>query len=199
MFWTFFQHSQMFYFRITGSEKKGKHKWGEAEVDAVERHMMHFIQGHRIPQKNDCVECLEAEPEALSARTWKGVKDYVRNRITALERQSGTSVCRSAPRTRRWWVKQCANVWFRVAELVTRIQVHNWFCCQAETVFSCQCKDLHVFIIVFPFSFFVLFYFVFSFKVYRFYSLVTAIVGWHLILVWQCPFVVNNCLVIAVT
>lgn len=89
------------YFHTTGSEKKGKHKWGEAEVDAVERHMMHFIQGHRIPQKNDCVECLEAEPEALSARTWKGVKDYVRNRITALERQSGTSMSRSAQRSRR--------------------------------------------------------------------------------------------------
>lgn len=85
----------------TGSDNKTKHKWRGAEVDAVERHMMHFIEGHKIPQKNDCVECLEAEPEALSARTWKGVKDYVRNRITALERQSGISVFRSAPRSRR--------------------------------------------------------------------------------------------------
>lgn len=145
--WTVLDHSQMLYLHTTGSENKGKHKWGEAEVDAVERHMMHFIQGHRIPQKNDCVECLEAEPEALSARTWKGVKDYVRNRITALERQSGTSVSRSGQRSRRWWVKQCVDVWIRVVE-ITRIQVQNWVCHMAETVFSWRFKGLHIFIII---------------------------------------------------
>ncbi|XP_022608499.1 uncharacterized protein LOC111227338 isoform X1 [Seriola dumerili] len=74
-----------------GSQNKGKHKWEEAEVLAVERHMMRFIQGHKVPQKNDCIQCLEAEPKALRTRSWKGVKDYVRNRITALKRQSGTS------------------------------------------------------------------------------------------------------------
>ncbi|XP_040897874.1 uncharacterized protein LOC121184329 [Toxotes jaculatrix] len=74
-----------------GSQSKGKHKWEEAEVRAVERHMMRFIQGHKVPQKNDCIQCLEAEPKALRTRSWKGVKDYVRNRITALKRQSGTS------------------------------------------------------------------------------------------------------------
>ncbi|XP_059193621.1 uncharacterized protein LOC131975100 [Centropristis striata] len=75
------------------SGKKGsqnKHKWDEAEVLAVERHLMHLIQEHKVPQKNDCIQCLEAEPEALRSRSWKGVKDYVRNRITALKRQSGT-------------------------------------------------------------------------------------------------------------
>lgn len=74
-----------------GAQNKGKHKWEEAEVLAVERHMMRLIQGHKVPQKHDCIQCLEAEPEALKTRSWKGVKDYVRNRITALKRQSGTS------------------------------------------------------------------------------------------------------------
>ncbi|KAM7391156.1 hypothetical protein PAMP_021867 [Pampus punctatissimus] len=74
-----------------GSQNNGKHKWEDAEVCAVERHMMRFIQGHKVPQKNDCLQCLEAEPKALSTRSWKGVKDYVRNRITALKRQSGNS------------------------------------------------------------------------------------------------------------
>ncbi|XP_062273493.1 uncharacterized protein LOC133979074 isoform X2 [Scomber scombrus] len=73
-----------------GSHSQCKHKWEEAEVCAVERHMMRFIQGHKVPQKNDCIQCLEAEPKALRTRSWKGVKDYVRNRITALKRQSGT-------------------------------------------------------------------------------------------------------------
>ncbi|XP_029017005.1 uncharacterized protein LOC114861679 isoform X3 [Betta splendens] len=75
----------------TGSTNKDKHKWGEEEVQAVERHMMHFIHEHKVPQKIDCLRCLSAEPEALRARTWKGVKDYVRNRITSLKRQGDSS------------------------------------------------------------------------------------------------------------
>lgn len=43
---------------------------------------MRFITHHKVPQKNDCIACLEAEAEALKNRSWKGVKDYVRNRIT---------------------------------------------------------------------------------------------------------------------
>ncbi|XP_062273489.1 uncharacterized protein LOC133979071 isoform X2 [Scomber scombrus] len=74
-----------------GSHNQCKHKWEYAEISAVERHMMRFIQGHKVPQKNDCIQCLEAEPKALRTRSWKGVKDYVRNRITALKRQSRTS------------------------------------------------------------------------------------------------------------
>lgn len=73
-----------------GSQNKGKHKWDEAEVCAVERHLIHFIQGHKVPQKSDCLQCLEAEPQTLRNRSWKGVKDYVRNRITALKRQRVT-------------------------------------------------------------------------------------------------------------
>ncbi|XP_057686783.1 uncharacterized protein LOC130912777 isoform X2 [Corythoichthys intestinalis] len=69
----------------------GKHKWSGDEVSAVERHMMSFIRNHRLPQKQDCVRCLDAEPGALGTRSWKGVKDYVRNRITALKRQSKTT------------------------------------------------------------------------------------------------------------
>ncbi|XP_051279773.1 uncharacterized protein LOC127376693 isoform X2 [Dicentrarchus labrax] len=74
-----------------GAQNQGKHKWDEEEVLAVERHLMSLIEGHKVPQKNDCIQCLEAEPEALRNRSWKGVKDYVRNRITALKRQSTTS------------------------------------------------------------------------------------------------------------
>ncbi|XP_054628943.1 uncharacterized protein LOC129179570 [Dunckerocampus dactyliophorus] len=76
---------------LKGSQVPGKHKWSEAEVHAVERHMMAFIRGHKVPQKHDCIRCLNAEPRALGTRSWKGVKDYVRNRITALKRQSARS------------------------------------------------------------------------------------------------------------
>ncbi|XP_030593772.1 uncharacterized protein LOC115785956 isoform X2 [Archocentrus centrarchus] len=81
------------------SHHKTKHTWGEAEVRAVERHMMSLIQEHKVPQKDDCVRCLEAEPEALRNRSWKGVKDYVRNRITTLQRQSDCS--QDSPKSRK--------------------------------------------------------------------------------------------------
>ncbi|XP_061135044.1 uncharacterized protein LOC133154390 isoform X1 [Syngnathus typhle] len=68
-----------------------KHKWSDCEVAAVEKHMMSLIRNHKVPQKLDCLRCLDAEPRALSRRSWKGVKDYVRNRITALKRQDKSS------------------------------------------------------------------------------------------------------------
>lgn len=87
-----------------GSQKNGKQKWDEAEVRAVERHMMRFIQGYKVPQKLDCIQCLEAEPEALRTRAWKGVKDYVRNRITALKREESRSALKNLPPTN--WTSQ---------------------------------------------------------------------------------------------
>lgn len=86
------------------AQKNSKQKWDEAEVRAVERHMMCFIQGHKVPQKLDCIQCLEAEPEALRTRAWKGVKDYVRNRITALKREENRSALKNLPQTN--WTSQ---------------------------------------------------------------------------------------------
>lgn len=70
---------------FSGARNSHKHKWREAEVRAVEKHLIHFIKGQLIPQKIDCVQCLDAEPVALRNRSWKGVKDYIRNRITAVQ------------------------------------------------------------------------------------------------------------------
>lgn len=100
MFWGYLVMAELhsFLFYHAGSQNNGKQKWEEAEILAVERHMMALIEGHKVPQKSDCIQCLEAEPEALRSRSWKGVKDYVRNRITALKRQSGTSKATSTNR-----------------------------------------------------------------------------------------------------
>lgn len=70
---------------FSAARNSHKHKWGEAEVRAVEKHLIHFVEGQVIPQKIDCVRCLDAEPVALRNRSWKGVKDYIRNRITAVQ------------------------------------------------------------------------------------------------------------------
>ncbi|XP_059192255.1 uncharacterized protein LOC131974118 [Centropristis striata] len=65
-----------------------KRKWDDSEVRAVERHMMRFIHACKVPQKIDCLRCINAEPYALRDRNWTGVKNYVRNRITALKRKA---------------------------------------------------------------------------------------------------------------
>ncbi|KAM4578505.1 uncharacterized protein V3H82_007926 [Fundulus diaphanus] len=85
---------------------KAKLAWNEAEVHAVEKHLLSFIKNHKLPQKDDCVQCLEAEPRALRKRSWKGVKDYVRNRITTLQRQAGSSKESSKSGTRKAKPKQ---------------------------------------------------------------------------------------------
>ncbi|KAM9743331.1 uncharacterized protein ACNS7B_010867 isoform 2-T2 [Menidia menidia] len=76
--------------RKRDSHHRAKLKWEEEEVRAVERHLMRLIREGRVPQKSDCVRCLEAEPRALRTRSWRGIKDYVRNRITTLQRQEGS-------------------------------------------------------------------------------------------------------------
>ncbi|XP_077388776.1 uncharacterized protein LOC144026107 isoform X2 [Festucalex cinctus] len=65
-----------------------KRKWTDAEIYAVEKHMMHFIHKCQVPQKLDCLRCINSEPHALKNRTWTGVKNFVRNRITTLKRRA---------------------------------------------------------------------------------------------------------------
>ncbi|XP_070398135.1 uncharacterized protein [Nothobranchius furzeri] len=71
-----------------GNRGNPKQKWEDSEVRAVERHMMRFIHTCKVPQKMDCIRCINAEPYALKNRNWTGVKNYVRNRITALKRKA---------------------------------------------------------------------------------------------------------------
>ncbi|KAL6467417.1 hypothetical protein MHYP_G00252210 [Metynnis hypsauchen] len=70
--------------------KRGPYKrspWSVNEIHAVEKHMMRFIQSWKVPGKADCVRCIEADPLALKNRDWFAVKFYVKNRITALQKQ----------------------------------------------------------------------------------------------------------------
>ncbi|XP_073703962.1 uncharacterized protein [Garra rufa] len=70
------------------SSSLSKRKWDNTEVQAVERNMITFIQTCKVPGKKDCESCIKAEP-ALKNRTWTGVKNYVRNRITSLKKKGG--------------------------------------------------------------------------------------------------------------
>ncbi|XP_042071171.1 uncharacterized protein LOC121811829 isoform X2 [Haplochromis burtoni] len=74
----------------TGTSKK--RTWTSAEVHAVEKTLMSFIESGKVPGKSECVACIEASPKALKNRTWTGVKFYVKNRITAMQRKAAKRV-----------------------------------------------------------------------------------------------------------
>ncbi|KAK7907330.1 hypothetical protein WMY93_015942 [Mugilogobius chulae] len=63
-----------------------KRTWNQKDVNAVEKHLMHFINSCRVPGKADCDKCLRLEKVTLKQRDWLAVKYYVKNRITALKR-----------------------------------------------------------------------------------------------------------------
>ncbi|CAI5686492.1 unnamed protein product [Oreochromis niloticus] len=69
-----------------------KRTWTSAEVQAVEKTLMSFIESGKVPGKSDCVACIEASPKALKNRTWTAVKFYVKNRITAMQRKAAKRV-----------------------------------------------------------------------------------------------------------
>lgn len=59
--------------------------WSEEEVKAVEHKLMNYIRSGKVPGKDKCMECIEAFPKALKARTWDAVKYYVKKQNRQLE------------------------------------------------------------------------------------------------------------------
>ncbi|KAK7877456.1 hypothetical protein WMY93_031796 [Mugilogobius chulae] len=73
----------------TSTGLKGqKRPWTALEVEAVEKTLMDNIETGKVPGKAQCTKCIEASPEALQERDWKGIKFYVKNRIDSLRRES---------------------------------------------------------------------------------------------------------------
>lgn len=68
------------------NQSQGKRLWTEKEVCAVERHLLGYILRAQIPGATQIKECMSKEP-ALASRSWTNIKDYCRNRITALARK----------------------------------------------------------------------------------------------------------------
>ncbi|XP_036066896.1 uncharacterized protein LOC118598354 isoform X1 [Oryzias melastigma] len=75
--------------KFSNKKKAGKErsKWRDEEVTAVERHLLPFITGFKVPGKRDCEACLQAEPVALKDGDWAAVKFYIYNRVVALKRR----------------------------------------------------------------------------------------------------------------
>nr|XP_029514840.1 uncharacterized protein LOC115128846 isoform X2 [Oncorhynchus nerka] len=60
--------------------------WGNEAQAAVRRQLGDFTKLMKIPGKKECDACLAAEP-ALQGRTWKDVKNYVRNTLMTMCRR----------------------------------------------------------------------------------------------------------------
>ncbi|XP_078314008.1 uncharacterized protein LOC111109333 [Crassostrea virginica] len=66
----------------------GKRKpWTEPEKETVAKHFQKYILLKKLPGKREIQKCLDAEL-VLRKRTWRNVKNYIRNTITAMERKT---------------------------------------------------------------------------------------------------------------
>ncbi|XP_028298057.1 uncharacterized protein LOC114460324 isoform X2 [Gouania willdenowi] len=70
------------------TESSKRRSWTPLEVRAVEKTLKLFLDSGKVPGKADCVDCIKASPQELKTRTWKAVKYYIKNRITAVQRES---------------------------------------------------------------------------------------------------------------
>ncbi|XP_033644859.1 uncharacterized protein LOC117304480 isoform X1 [Asterias rubens] len=62
-----------------------KKPWSYKEKAAVADHLGFFIRARTVPTKAPIVALLKREPEAFAARTWRNVKDFVRNQTRKVD------------------------------------------------------------------------------------------------------------------
>lgn len=70
--------------------------WSLQEIEAVERHLVKYILTETIPGADAIRKCMDEET-ILKNRTWKNVKDFVRNRIVSIQRKKKNSNLKSVP------------------------------------------------------------------------------------------------------
>ena len=75
--------------QVLKKKLKVKKTWSEHEKAAVERHLGAFMTVQsRLPGKSEIERCLKAEP-ALKHRSWRNVKDFIRNKKVIKSKLSG--------------------------------------------------------------------------------------------------------------
>ncbi|XP_041858770.1 uncharacterized protein LOC121650996 [Melanotaenia boesemani] len=74
--------------KSSATESSKKRSWTPSEVHAVEKTLKGSINSGNVPGKEECEACIAASPQELKRRTWKAVKYYIKNRITAVQRRS---------------------------------------------------------------------------------------------------------------
>ncbi|KAG9268080.1 hypothetical protein AMEX_G18978 [Astyanax mexicanus] len=70
---------------------KPRRSWTNREKEAVWRHLAKHRTLKKVPGKEDCLQCIQAE-YALKNRTWEDVKHFVYNTITTEKRKAGSLI-----------------------------------------------------------------------------------------------------------
>lgn len=60
--------------------------WTEKEKETVIKQFQKYLLLKKLPGKRDIQNCIDTEI-VLSRRTWRNVKDFIRNTITTTERK----------------------------------------------------------------------------------------------------------------
>lgn len=72
---------------ISYREKNGRrHTWTKEEKRCVETAFRKHLAVKRLPGKRECEQLLETN-DVLRKRTWRMVKDFVRNKIVSMDRK----------------------------------------------------------------------------------------------------------------
>lgn len=58
-----------------------KRPWSSTGSTAVLKYFQHKIKIKTVPNKEDCLKCIDASKDALSQRSWRDIKYYVYNYI----------------------------------------------------------------------------------------------------------------------
>ncbi|XP_070210395.1 uncharacterized protein [Littorina saxatilis] len=67
--------------KVTVARKKTKHRqWLSEEKKAVDHHFSTFLLNSKLPGKS-CIEDVQGKEPKLAKRTWKNIKDFIRNKI----------------------------------------------------------------------------------------------------------------------
>ena len=66
--------------------KNQRRPWTAVEKKAVWKQLGNFITLMRVPGKNKCLECTDAEP-ALQSRHWRDIKNYIHNTIESRKKK----------------------------------------------------------------------------------------------------------------
>lgn len=72
--------------------KLAKRGWSELEKAAVMRYFDMHVHLGKLPVKKDIINCLEREA-VLRSRTWRNIKDFVRNKIRKRSNWKGFLAC----------------------------------------------------------------------------------------------------------
>lgn len=67
-------------------KKNERRSWTDVEKKAVWRQLGNFITLMKVPGKDKCIECIDAEP-ALQSRDWRDIKNQVYNTIVTRKRK----------------------------------------------------------------------------------------------------------------